>query len=207
MTDVLLHDTLPSAAPAPTPARPRLLVIATTLVSVAASMGMAGLVGIYLETRAEVIQAGTTWLPDGVAIPLTQPNMMAVTLIFSVLAMLWARSSIQHDDRPHTHMALGLCLLFGFAYITQSAYLLTIMEIPIAGDSPDLARPPLLFAIIGFHMVLAGLAMIYALAMGVRTLGGNYSAKDVEGINGVAIFWTVMVVLYLVVWYSIYITK
>ena len=41
----------------------------------------------------------------------------------------------------------------------------------------------------------------------LRTVGGEYSAKDVEGIRGAAMFWYVTVGLYLVLWYAIYITK
>ncbi len=205
MTDITVFDVLPEDAPAPTPARPRLLMIATALVSAAVAMGMAGLLGIYLETRADVMATGERWLPQGVEIPLTQPNMMALTLLFSLFAIVWAVGSIRTDDRANCYMALGLALMFGFAYLAQSAYLLSIMEIAIAGDS--LARPPLLFALVGAHMVIFGAAMLYAVGMGLRTLGGNYSAKDVEGLYGVAIFWSVAIVLYLAVWYAIYITK
>lgn len=205
MTDVTVFDVIPERVAAPSPVRPRLLVIGTMFASAAVAMGMAGLLGIYLETRADVIAEGERWLPSGVVIPLTQPNMMAMTLLLSVFAMVWAVASIKSDDRPNTYIALGLALMFGLAYITQTAYLLTIMEMPIRGDV--LERPPLLFALIGTHVVVMLCAMLYAAAMGVRTLGGDYNSKDVEGLYGAATFWSVAVVLYLAVWYAIYITK
>ncbi len=204
-TDVSVFDVIPERVAAASPARPRLLVIGTMFASAAVAMGMAGLLGIYLETRADVIAEGERWLPNGVVIPLTQPNMMAITLLLSVFAMVWAVASIKTDDRPNTYIALGLALMFGLAYITQTAYLLTIMEMPIRGDV--LERPPLLFALIGTHIVIMLAAMLYAVAMGVRTLGGDYNSKDVEGLYGATTFWTVAVVLYLAVWYAIYITK
>ncbi len=205
MTDMTIYDTIPDSNPAPPPARPRLLIIATMLASASATMGLMGLLGIYIETRADVIANGERWLPQGVNIPLTQPNMIAVSLCFSVFAMVWAVASIKADDRPNTYAALGLTLIFGFAYIAQTAYLMTIMEMPIRGDV--LERPPLLYAVVGAHMVIMIAAMLYVVAMGIRALGGQYSAKDLEGIYGAATFWTVAVVLYLVVWYAIYITK
>ncbi len=205
MTDITVYDVIPERVAAPTPTRPRLLVIGTMLASAAVAMGMAGLLGIYLETRADVMAEGQRWLPDGVNIPLTQPNMMAMTLLLSVFAMVWAVGSIKADDRPNTYIALGLALMFGIAYISQTAYLLTIMEMPIRGDV--LERPPLLYALIGTHLVVMIAAMLYAAAMGIRTLGGEYNSKDVEGLYGAASFWTVAVVLYLAVWYAIYITK
>ncbi len=205
MTDITVYDAIPESVAAPTPARPRLLVIGTMLTSAAVTMGLMGLLGIYLETRADVIASGERWLPQGVNIPLTQPNMIAVTLLLSVFAMIWAVASIKADDRPNTYIALGLTIVFGFAYIAQTAYLMTILEMPIRGDV--LERPPLLYAVVGAHMLIMIAAMLYIVAMGVRALGGQYSAKDVEGLYGATTFWTVAVVLYLVVWYAIYITK
>lgn len=205
MTEITVFDAIPDSVAAPEPARPRLLVIGTALAAAACSMGIAGLLGIYVQTRAAVIAEGTVWLPKGVTIPLTQPNMMAITLLLSSLSMAWAVSAIRHDDRPNTHIALSLCVMFGFAYLAQTAFLFDILEMPAAGD--ELARPPLFYALIGAHMFIVAAAMLYATVMGLRTLGGNYNAKDVEGIYGVALFWNVAVVLYLAVWYAIYITK
>lgn len=205
MTELTVFDAIPDSPVAPAAARPRLLVIGTALACAAMTMGMAGLLGIYVETRAGIISEGTVWLPKGVTIPLTQPNMMAITLVMSMVSMAWAVHALRHDDRPNTHLALGLCVLFGFAYLAQTAFLFEIMGMPAAGD--DLARPPLFYALIGAHMIIMGAAMLYATVMGLRTLGGNYNAKDVEGIYSVALFWNVAVVLYLIVWYAIYITK
>lgn len=205
MSDITVYDVIPERVAASAPTRPRLLVIGTMFAGAAVTMGMAGLLGIYLETRAGILAEGERWLPSGVDIPLTQPNMMAFTLCLSVFAMVWAVSSIKSDDRPNTYIALGLALMFGVAYISQTAYLLTILEMPIRGDV--LERPPLLYALIGTHLVVMIAAMLYAAAMGIRTLGGDYNSKDVEGLYGAASFWTVAVVLYLAVWYAIYITK
>ena len=203
MTDVSLYEAIPAEVPAPEPARPRLLLIGTSLASAAAIMTMAGLLGIYIRTRAEVIASGEIWLPGGTVIPLTQPNMMAITLVFSVAIMVWAISSLSRDDRAMTYTALGLVLLMGFAYLSQSAYLLTIMDLGVASD----ARAPLIYAVIGTHMAIQGAAMLYVAVMGLRTLGGEYNAKDREGIYSAAMFWYVSVGLYMAVWYAIYITK
>ncbi len=205
MTDITIFDALPDTVVAPEPTRPRLLVIGTALVAGAMSMGMAGLLGIYVESRAAVLAEGGVWLPSGVSIPLTQPNMMAITLVMSVVAMAWAVSAIRHDDRANTYIALTLCVIFGFSYLAQTAFLFEIMGMPAAGD--DLGRPPLIYALVGAHLIIMGVATLYVVIMGLRTLGGNYSAKDVEGIYGAALFWNVAVVLYLIVWYAIYITK
>ncbi|MGH1502508.1 MAG: cytochrome c oxidase subunit 3 [Acidimicrobiales bacterium] len=204
-TDISGFDNLPEAIPAPSPARPRLLLIATALTSVAIAMGFAGLLGIYIETRAEVIQTGERWLPGSTVIPLTQPNMMAITLLLAGYVIAWAVSSIRNDDQGNTNVALGLTLMLGFAYLAQSAYLMTIMELPAAGDT--LARPTLLYALVAAHMILVVAAMAFVAGTFFRTVGGNYSSRDVEGLYALAFFWGVTIVLYLAVWYAIYITK
>lgn len=198
-------DAIPSELPAPTPARPRLLFIGTALASAAVSSGFAGLIGLYIATRANVRATGQVWLPRGVEIPLTQPNMMAFTLVFSAVTMYWAVFSLKNDDRTNASIALSMTTLFGLAYVAQTAYLLTIMNLPVRGD--ELGRAPLFYAIIGSHIVIMLAAVLYAVAMWLRTLGGEFSAKDVEGIRGAAMFWYVAVGLYLVLWYAIYITK
>lgn len=203
MTDVTVFEAIPARVAAPQPARPRLLMIGTALASSAVIMLMAGLLGIYIKTRADVIATGQTWLPNGTTIPLTQPNMMAITLVFSVVIMVWAISSLSRDDRPNTYTALGLVLVMGFAYLSQTAYLLSIMELGAA----DSLQANLIYGVVGTHMAIVGAGMIYVLIMGLRTLGGEYSARDREGIYGAALFWYVSVALYMAVWYAIYITK
>ena len=213
MTDVSTFDPIPLDVRPATPARPRLLVTATALASAATVMMFAGLLGAYISQRADVIATGETWLPSGVVIPLTQPNMMMITMVFSAVIMTWALSSIRNDDRPNTYIALGLCLIFGAAQISQTAFLLNLMDMPLAvdfgaGDTVDeWLRPPIFYAIIGAHMVMMLVAMIYLVVMGFRTLGGQYNKKDVEGLYAAALFWYVTVGVYLVIWYTIYITK
>jgi hypothetical protein len=56
-------------------------------------------------------------------------------------------------------------------------------------------------------MVMMLVAMGYALIMAMRTVGGEYSARDYEGVLCAALFWTMTVALYGVMWYVIYITK
>lgn len=198
-------DAIPAEVAPPTPARPRLLFIGTALVSAAVASGFGALIGLYVAARADLRATGQVWLPQGVEIPLTQPNMMAFTLVFSAVTMYWAVYSMKHDDRNNASIALSMSMLFGFSYIAQTAYLQTIMNMPIRGD--EAGRPPLFYAIIGSHIVIMLAALLYTAVMWLRTLGGEYSAKDVEGIRGAAMFWYVTVGLYLVLWYAIYITK
>jgi heme/copper-type cytochrome/quinol oxidase subunit 3 len=197
------HDLIPVDVTPATPARPRLLVLATSLASAAMTMGFVGLISVYISARAEVVASGERWLPDGVNIPLTQPNFMGLTLAFSVVTMWWAVSAIRNDDRPNTMLAFALSLMFAFAFLAQTGYLLTLMEMEILADE----RSALLYAVIGTHIAMTIVAIVFALVMALRTLGGDYGSRDFEGVLSAAIFWTMTVALYGVLWYAIYITK
>jgi len=197
------HDLIPSDLTPAEPVRPRLLVQATSLGCAAVIMGFVGLLSVYISERAAVLATGERWLPDGVNIPLTQPNFMGLTLAFSVVTIWWTVSAVKNDDRANTSLAYAISLMFAFAYLGQTAYLFTIMEIEILAD----ARSVLLYAVIGTHIVMAIVAIVFAIVMLIRTIGGDYGSRDYEGVLASAIFWTMMVAMYGVMWYVIYITK
>ncbi len=203
MTDITPYEFIPADVAPAEPARPRLLLLATAMASVAITMGFMALIGQYVAERAAIIATGERWLPDGVTIPLTQPNFMGLTLAFSVVTIWWSVSAIKNDDRSNAFIAFLISLVFGFAFLAQTSYLLTIMQLEILASD----RALLIYAIIGTHIVLMLLAMGFAAVMALRTLGGDYSARDYEGVLSSALFWTMIVLLYGVMWYAIYITK
>ncbi len=187
----------PSLAPAPPPARPRVLFVGTLLASAAAAMAFAGLIGTYLNLRA------ASPLPENVTIPLTAPNSAMVTLVMSVVVVHWARYAIANDDRPNTYVALGLTMLLGLAYVNSAFYLYTQMGAVIAASPLEL----LIYAISGFHLALTFGALIFLALMAFRTLGGQYSGRDHEGVSAAVLLWDVTVAIYLVIWYAVYVTK
>jgi len=128
---------------------------------------------------------------------------MAITMVFSAVIMVWAISSLARGDRAMAYVALGLVLLMGFSVIAQTAYLLTIMDLELASD----VRAPLIYGVIGSHLAILGAAMVFVAVMTLRALGGEYSSKDREGVYSAAMFWYVTVFLYMVLWFTIYITK
>lgn len=204
MTAITTYEVLPEELPAPEPDRPRLLLIGTALASTGVIVAFTALLGTYLSQRAQVIATGQSWLPDEVVIPLTQPNFMAVTMVMSALAMTWASYAGRNQDRANALTAVGLTLLFGFAYISQSFFLLNIMDLPIAERG---LQGWLLWAIVVGHVLLVAAGMAYVATMGLRTLGGQITARDQEGLLGATLFWYVTVGVYLVIWYAVYITK
>jgi heme/copper-type cytochrome/quinol oxidase subunit 3 len=205
VTDITPYQPVPFDAPESVPARPRLLLVGTSLASAGVAVGYAALSGYYASVRQAVRATGVTWLPDGVVLPLTQPNFMLLTLSFSVVSMMWALWAVRHDDRANALIAFTLTLLFGVAQVFQTAYLLFLMEMPAAGNETGAA--PLIYTMIGVQLALSAVGMAYVVAAALRTLGGGYSARDYEGVLSATVFWITTVGVYITLWYVVYITK
>jgi heme/copper-type cytochrome/quinol oxidase subunit 3 len=65
----------------------------------------------------------------------------------------------------------------------------------------------LFYTIMTMHLSMVGAGLLFLGLMAFRTLGGQYSSKDREGIIAAAMFWYVTVAIYAVVWFTIFVTK
>ena len=192
---------VPALAPPPQPRRPRALFVGSAFAAAAVGMAFLGLIGIYIAVRAEAI-AGT-WLPEGVVIPLTPPNVAMATLLMSVVTMQWAIYAIGNRDRNNAYLALGLTILLGAAFANSTAYLYSQMGLVIADSTVGV----LVYAISGAHLVLTIAALLYIGVVSLRALGGEYTPRDREGLSSAALFWYATVAVYALIWYTIFITK
>lgn len=196
------HATISTVGlPAAPPARPRVALLGSTIVSVASAMFFAGLIGIYLARRADVIASGDTWLPDGVNIPVVPPTMMLITLGMSLITMAWAVTSLRTGDTAKAAMALGLTAVFAIAVINQTSYLYTEMGLTINDEVGVLV-----YAITGAHLVMVGVALVFLAVVLFRAAAGQY--RDIpDGPVAALVFWYTTCAIYAVIWYAIYITK
>jgi heme/copper-type cytochrome/quinol oxidase subunit 3 len=188
--------------PPPAPARPRVLLVATVLGVAASVMAFAGILAVYLSERSAAIAGGGTWLPEGTTIPLTPGNMSLVGFGISCVTMQWAVWAIGHDDRRHTWLAFGATLMVGLFHMVGMGFLYSQMGLTV-----DSVPGALVYAVTGAHLVMLGVAMLFAALMAFRTLGGQYSAKDREGVVAAAVYWYTTVAVYAVVWYVVLVTK
>jgi cytochrome c oxidase subunit 3 len=162
-----------------------------------------GLLGIYLTARSDVISSGSVWLPEGSIIPLQQPNTIFMTLLMSVITMQWAVSAIAKNDRVNAYLALGLTLMLGIAAIVMTTYLWTLMKLDVASGLQGV----LIYTITGAHIVMLVLAMLFVALMALRALGGQFTARQHDGITAAAVYWHAMVAVFALIWISIYVTK
>jgi heme/copper-type cytochrome/quinol oxidase subunit 3 len=190
-------------APAPPPPRPRVLLVGTALASAGAAAAVCALVALYTQARAQSIGTNETWLPDDTIMPLTPGNMGMLTLAMSMVTVAWAVYALRNDDRLHAYLAIAVTLVFGIAFITDTAYLWQQSGL-IAGEMPQAV---LIFTITGLHVAMVAAGMLYLVVMGFRALGGQLTGRAAEGVEAAALYWYVTVAVYAVIWYAIYITK
>jgi cytochrome c oxidase subunit 3 len=189
--------------PAPPVQRPRVIIVGTAFATAAAVMLFAGLIGMYLSRRAELLSAGDAWLPDDVSIPLQQPNVMLFTLLASAITVQWAVYAVARNDRVNTYLALGLTFVFGIAFINMQSYLYTLMEFDITANQ----QAVFVYVISGAHIMMLVVAMIFIALMAFRALAGQESRRQHDGVSAAALFWHATVVVYAVIWLAVYVTK
>ena len=185
--------------------RPRVLLVGTAMASAASVAAFAGLIGAYLAVRSEWLSLGRTWLPEGSTIPLSPGNMSMFTLIMSLVTVQWAVFAGRNRDRPHAYQALVLTMLLGISHIVQMGFLFTQWHLPLNGDTTFQAV--LIYTIIGLHLAMVTAALVFIALMTVRSLGGQFTGRDAEGLSAAAMYWYVTVAVFSVLWYAILIVK
>lgn len=195
---------LDEVPPAP-PRRPRVLLIGTTFAAAASIALFGALFAVYFGVRAERVAGGEAWLPEGAHIPLSPGNMSMLTLVMSLVTVQWAVHAGKERDRGHAYLALGLTMLFGVAHVVQMAYLFTEWGVALNGEGS--VQAVLLYTVIGAHLAMVAAALVFLLLMLLRSLGGQFTGPDVEGLSAAALYWYVTVGIYAVIWYGILIVK
>jgi len=180
------------------------LLVGTAFVTAAIAMLFIGLIAVYLALRTQALVDVGSWIPADVVLPLTQPNMMMLTLVLSMFTVQWAVSAIKNDDRANTYLALAVTLLLAFSFIVEEGYLYSLMKLNLM-TTPPLAS--MIYAITGTHLAMIISAMIFVMLMGFRALAGQFTSRQHDGIAAAAMYWHVMVAIYALIWFVIFVTK
>jgi heme/copper-type cytochrome/quinol oxidase subunit 3 len=197
-----MADAALALPPAPKPARPRVLLVGTALAVMGTVMAFAGLLGVYLSERSQVLAKGGSWLPEGSTIPLTPGNMAFATMLISAITMWWAVDAVGRNDRRGAYLALGLTIFFGLAVVNATSFLYTQMELPVSTTAGML-----IYTVTGAHLVQIAAGLVFAAVMTFRTLGGEYHGRDREGLTAAALFWYATIAVDAAIWLAIYVTK
>ena len=187
--------------PAP-PARPRTLMVGATMATGAVVMFFGGLFAVYFSMRADAMAWGSEWYPEG-AIQLSPGGMNMATLTVSTVAMAWATHSVARNDRIHTYLALALTAVMGIAMINQTVFYLNDIALPVDYS----ISTTLLFTIVGAHMVMVGVGVLWLGVLLLRAFGGQDTSRHRDLVSAAALYWYASVAVYSVIWIGIYIGK
>lgn len=192
-----------AGAPAAEPPRPRVLLVGTAFAAGGAAVAVCALVALYAQVRTQSLATEGSWLPEDSILPLTPGNMGLLTLVMSMVTAAWAVYALRNADRVHAWLAILVTLVFGVAFITDTAYLWQQSGLVIGAEP----QAVLIYSITGLHVAMVAAGMLYLLVMGFRSLGGQLTGRAAEGVEAAVLFWYVTVAVYAVVWYTIYVTK
>ncbi len=192
-----MGTTIPTA-----PTRPRTLVVASAFGTGSVIMYFGGLFALYFSIRADALAWGTQWYPEG-AIQLVPGGMNMATMAMSAITMGWAVHSVLNDDRVHAMIAMALTAVLGIAMVNQTVFYFMDIGLPI--DASEAAT--LLFTIVGSHLVMVGVGVLWLGMLLLRTLGGQDTSRHRDLVSAVALYWYAVVAVYSVIWIGIYIAK
>jgi heme/copper-type cytochrome/quinol oxidase subunit 3 len=195
-----------SVAAAPAPARPRVLVLGTTLVCLAGSMLFAGMISIYLALREQAGGTTADWLPGGLIIPEVATNVMLVGIFLISIVIQWARYSIQHNDRVNTYVALGLTTLMGIAMLNAQVYIWRELKLVIASEANQ-GFQMLWYSITGTYFVALAVGVVATALLAFRALGGRASQRHADSISAACVYWHFLLLAFSAVWLCVYVTK
>jgi len=192
-----MGTTIPTA-----PTRPRTLVVASAFGTGSVIMYFGGLFALYFSIRADALAWGTQWYPEG-AIQLVPGGMNMATMAMSAITMGWAVHSVLNDDRVHAMIAMVLTAVLGIAMVNQTVFYFMDIGLPI--DASEAAT--LLFTIVGSHLVMVAVGVLWLGMLLLRTLGGQDTSRHRDLVSAVALYWYAVVAVYSVIWIGIYIAK
>ena len=192
-----MGTTVPTA-----PTRPRTLVVASAFGTGSVIMYFGGLFALYFSIRADALAWGTQWYPEG-AIQLVPGGMNMATMAMSAITMGWAVHSVLNDDRVHLMIAMALTAVLGIAMVNQTVCYFVDIGLPI--DTSEAAT--LLFTIVGSHLVMVAIGVLWLGMLLLRTLGGQDTSRHRDLVSAAALYWYAAVAVYSVIWIGIYIAK
>ena len=191
------------AATVPTaPTRPRTLVVASAFGTGTVLMYFGGLFALYFSVRADALAWGSQWYPEG-AIQMVPGGMNMATMAMSAITMAWAVQAVLNDDRVHAMIAMALTAVLGIAMVNQTVFYFMDIGLPI--DASEAAT--MLYVIVGSHLVMVAVGVLWLGLLLLRTLGGQDTNRHRDLVSAAALYWYAAVAVYSVIWVGIYIAK
>lgn len=187
---------------APAPPRPRLLFVATALASTAMGMLFAGMLAVWIALRDAAGGTTAAWMPKGVAVPGVAANMMLMIMLGGSVLAQWAVYAMARDVRRDAVVAIGLLVVFALAAFNAQAYIYQQMGVAVRDRYGSV-----FYSVTGTFLAALLAAMVMAVIVVFRSLGGRYTSKRHEGIAALALFWHFLTAVFSAVWFVVYVVK
>jgi heme/copper-type cytochrome/quinol oxidase subunit 3 len=189
--------------PAPAPARPRLLIIATSLVAGAVFLLLVSLISIYLDLRHEAGGDTALWLPSKVRPSIEIGNIMMFGMLSASVLVQWAVSATTRGSHRDAGVALGMGGAVGLMVLNAQAFQYGQLHLAVSNGN----YATVFYTITGTFLAALIGGIIVVAVMSFRSLGGRYTAKNAEGLVATALYWHVLTAAFSVIWFVVYLFK
>jgi|HigsolmetaAR201D_1030396.scaffolds.fasta_scaffold03599_8 cytochrome c oxidase subunit 3 len=188
--------------PAPPPPPRRQVFVGTALAGAGVVTLVGGMLAVWILQRERALDAGSSWVPDGVTIPEVPSNVMLISIWGLCVFAQWAAWAARRDDRVHAGLALGLVGVVGAAIINAQAFVYSQMELPVADET---GYGAMFYAVTGTMIALFVAGLVFTGVSAFRYLGGRVMDREIVAAH--ALFWYVLAAAFSAVWLIVYVTK
>lgn len=169
------------------------------LVISSATMMFGGLFAAYLHLRRNV----GVWPPEALEIDEYLGNMMAGTMLLSILPVEWACWALRRNLLRQAMCGLGITIGLGVAFLNLASYSAGHVDFDAATHTYGLVVTAL-FMLMCITVAIAVAMLTLTL---VRAAGRQQGPADTEQARAAATWWHFTVVASLAVWYAIIVLK
>lgn len=179
--------------------RRRTLPLAVLVAGAGVIMLMGGLVAAYLALKA----ATGTWPPRRTEFDNYTASTLSITALMAAVAIEWAAYGIRKGFRGQALFGFGISFGLAIAFLNALAYLINGFGFE-GGAHP---YGTVVYAMTGTAFVVAAAATVGMLLTGLRAVGHQLGTDNYHVMRATALLWHVALVAWLVVYYTVYITK
>ena len=180
-------------------ARRGILPLAATLAGAGAIAVIGGLVGAYLSLKA----ATGTWPPEGTEFDRYTATTLVITVLMAMVTVEWAAYGIRKAFRGQSLFGFAITAGLGIAHLNGLAYLVSRFSFG-AGDSP---YATVVYALCAVAFLVGFLAVAAVVLTGLRAVGHQLGTDNYALMRATAILWHTAAIVWIVAYYTIYITK
>jgi cytochrome c oxidase subunit 3 len=180
-------------------ARRGILPLAATLSGISGVMLVGGLAAAYLA-----LKSGTAaWPPKGTPFDRYTASTISITAAMAMVTIEWAAYGIRKSFRGQALFGFALTAGLGGAFLNGLAYL--ISGFPFAANASPYAT--VVYALTTVPFLFAAIAVGAVVLTGLRAAGHQLTTDNISLMRATAILWHAATVVWIVAYYTVFVTK